>query len=160
MFFATCLILHHPFYFFDLNKQALRNSCELLRRRWQLHTRSWNYLRTYHPEVIPKSSWNIPEVFLTEVFLKSSWSLPEVFLKSSMKLHAFWNSPEHSRTFWNCPDCILWKNFRLELGQMDGQTEDRTCWAASLQLRMLWTRMHTVLGFYKKDLFLNPDLGF
>ena len=45
------------------------------------------------------------------------------------------NILEQSRTFWNCKDCIMWKNFRLEDRHTDGQMDIRTCWAASSQLK-------------------------
>ena len=81
------------------------------------------------------------------------------------KLHAFWNIlehsaciPEHSGTFWMHSACILhafwnilnafWNS--LEHGtfsdtQTDGQTDNRTCWAASVQL--------------KTEIFKNFDRG-
>ena len=64
----------------------------------------------------------------------------------------FWNILEYSGTFWNCTDCTQWKNFNLGLGQTDGQTDIRTCWAASSQLKSLNFLFNLYRKIYKKKL--------
>ena len=58
-----------------------------------------------------------------------------------MHSETFWNNPEHSRTFWNSPEHSGTVHIAYTVigsqtdGRTDGQTDIRTCWAASSQLK-------------------------
>ena len=82
-------------------KQALRNSCELLRQRKELHTSSWNCMQAHGTSCklieLHKSSGNWMQTLKLNI---SSWNCMQAQGTACklMDLHA---SCKHSGTFWN-----------------------------------------------------------